>query len=179
MAKFYFLLWLRWSARVVTCSVLLAYLFTIIITASIYLNTDMPTIDAEVFAALRDILEFWFPIVWSLTLLLALFRAIKYIFNTCINGYELKLLTCRDNQSIEVIGYGDLVKVWRRWFMLIIWLVGAQMIVSVIFTSLFTSLGGVFEWFDIYWLCVFILISGYFSFILLGSRCKQVKVVSC
>jgi len=179
MLKFYFLLWLRWAARVVTCSVLLAYFFSIIITAIIYFNSSKLSIDADIFNALRDILEFWFPLVWSFTLLLALFRAIKYIFNTCINGYELKLLTCRDSKVINTIGYGDLVKVWRRWIMLIIWLVGAFMILSIIATILFTDFSGIFEWFSIYWLGAFILVSGYFSFILLGTRCKQVQVVKC
>ena len=179
MAKFYFFVWFRWAARVVTCSVLLAYLITIIITASIYFMGSMPSVDAQVFSALRDILEFWFPIVWSFTLLFALFRAIKYIFNTCISGYKFNLLTCRDSEVIDIIGYGDLVKVWRRWMMLNIWLVGAFMIVAVIFTSFFTSYDGVFDWFNIYYLCLFILLSGYISFILLGSRCKQVRVVKC
>jgi len=179
MTKFYFLLWLRWAARVVTCSVLLAYFITIIITASIYFMGSMPSVDSQIFSALRDILDFWFPIVWSFTLLLALFRAIKYIFNTCINGYQLNLLTCRDSEVIEIIGYGDLVKVWRRWIMLNIWLVGGEMIIAVIFTSFFTNFEGVFDWFSIYWLGGFILASGYISFILLGSRCKQVRVVKC
>jgi len=179
MAKFYFLLWFRWASRVLTCSVLLSYLFTIIITASIYFMGDMPSIDAKVFAALRDILDFWFPIVWSFTLLLALFRSIKYIFNTCINGYKLNLLTCSESEIIMSIGYGDLVKVWRRWIMLNIWLVGGLMVIAVIFTSLFTNFNGVFEWFSIYWLFSFILLSGYISFMLLGSRCKQVRVVKC
>lgn len=140
---------------------------------------DMPSIDAKVFAALRDILDFWFPIVWSFTLLLALFRSIKYIFNTCINGYKLNLLTCSESEIIKSIGYGDLVKVWRRWIMLNIWLVGGLMVIAVIFTSLFTNFNGVFEWFSIYWLFSFILLSGYISFMLLGSRCKQVRVVKC
>jgi len=140
---------------------------------------DMPSIDAKVFAALRDILDFWFPIVWSFTLLLALFRSIKYIFNTCINGYKLNLLTCSESEIIMSIGYGDLVKVWRRWIMLNIWLVGGLMVIAVIFTSLFTNFNGVFEWFSIYWLFSFILLSGYISFMLLGSRCKQVRVVKC
>ena len=179
MSKFYFLLWLRWSARVFTCSVILAYVFSLIITVIIYFTSTMPSVDAEIFNALKDILAFWFPIVWSLTLLLALFRSLKYVFNICINGYKMQLLTCKGDEVIETIGYGDLVKVWRRWFMLNIWLVGAFMIVAVIFTSLFTSYSGVFEWFDIYFLSGFILASGYFSFMLLGTRCKQVKVVKC
>ncbi len=179
MGKFYFLLWLRWAARVITCSVLLAYIISIIITAITYFIGAKPPLDAQVFGALKDVLEFWFPIIWSLTLLLSLFRSVKYIFNTCINGYELKLLTCKGDESIKDIGYGNLVKVWRRWFMLNIWMVGSFMIISVVFTSIFTDFSGVFEWFDIYWLFSFILISGFFSFILLGNRCKSVKVVKC
>lgn len=179
MSKFYFLLWLKWSARVITCSVLLAYAISIVITAVTYYIGNVSTIDAQVFGALKSVLEFWFPIVWSFTLLMSLFRAIKYIFNTCINGYEIKLLTCKGDETIEDIGYGNLVKVWRRWFMLIIWLVGSFMVLSIVFTYLFTDFSGVFEWFNIYWLFSFILISGYFSFILLGSRCKSVKVVKC
>jgi membrane protein YdbS with pleckstrin-like domain len=71
------------------------------------------------------------------------------------------------------------VKVWRRWFMLNIWLVGGFMIIAVIFTYIFTNYDEIFEWFSIYWLCAFIFLSVYISFILLGARCKQVKVSKC
>ncbi|MFA7501052.1 MAG: hypothetical protein WCY85_08630, partial [Sulfurimonas sp.] len=92
---------------------------------------------------------------------------------------ELKLLTCEGSDVIEVIGYGDLVKVWRKWLMLLIWLVGSAMILALIYTNLFTSYDGVFEWFSIYWLYGFILLSGYFSFIILSSKCKKIKIVTC
>ena len=91
----------------------------------------------------------------------------------------IKLLECGSRDTIEIIGYGDLVEVFRRWLMLLIWLIGAQMIVALIFTKLFTSYEGVFEWFSIYWLYGFLLIGGYVSFILLTSRCKRVKVSRC
>jgi hypothetical protein len=109
MSKFYFLIWLRWFARVSTCSVLLAYLFSILITVGSYLSSSQPELNAEVFNALKNILEFWFPIVWSLTLLLALFRSLKYVFNVCANGYKFELLTCKGDEVIKVVGYGDLV----------------------------------------------------------------------
>ena len=179
MSRFYFLIWLKWAARLITCSVLLAYAITITITIIMYFLSGMPTLNKEIFSALKDILDFWFPIVWSLTLLLSLFRGIKYIFNTCINGYEFKLLTCKGDETIEIIGYGDLVKVWRKWFMLNIWLVGSFMIIAVVLTHVFTSFSGVFDWFSIYWLFGFILLSGYFSFMLMGARCKKVKIVKC
>ena len=54
--------------------------------------------------------------------------------------------------------------VWRKWFMLLIWLVGSIMIFALALTHLFTSYSGLFEWFDIYWLFGFILMEGYFSF---------------
>jgi hypothetical protein len=139
----------------------------------------MPSLNTEVIQALLNIFKFWFVVFWSITLLLALFRSLKYIFNRCIYGYELKLYTCDTKELIEDIGYGDLVKVWRKWLMLIIWLVGSFMILSLAYTYMFTSYSGVFKWFDIYWLFGFILLSGYFSFIIMAARCKRVKVVRC
>ena len=179
MAKFYVLLWLKWATRVSLCSVISAFSVSFVITLFIYVSQGMPTLENEVLTALLDITIFWFPIVWSLTLLLSLFRSLKYIFNSCCGEYKLQLLTCDTHEFIEVIGYGDLVKVWRRWFTLIIWLVGTQMVFSTAFTYLFMDANGVFSWFNIYWLFTFILIAGYFSFIFMSSRCKRVKIVKC
>jgi len=150
-----------------------------LITAYLYISQGMPSFSLEIVTALSELFKFWFPITWSLTLLIALFRSLKYVFNVCFDGYKFQLLACGNNEVLDEIGYGDLVKVWRKYFMLIIWLVGAQMILSLIVTYLFTSHSGVFEWFNIYFLFVFVLIAGYLSFILLGGRCKQVKVVQC
>ncbi|MBU0720742.1 hypothetical protein KJ877_05325 [bacterium] len=186
MRRFYFLLWLKWVAGVALSSILLACGISLLITALIYFNQGGASLSGEVYSALLEVFQFWFPISWSISLLIALFRRLKYIFNDCISGYELKLLACANeskrqgsSQELDVIGYGDLVKVWRRWFMLMIWLVGAMMIVALALTYLFTDYSGVFEWFSIYWLIAFVLLSAYFSFILFGSRCKRVKVVKC
>jgi hypothetical protein len=179
MNNFYLLLWLRWAARVSLCSIFFASVLSVLITFFIYINQGLPTLSSEVLQALLEIAKFWFPIAWSLTLLLALFRSIKYIFNTCISGYELKLYGCNEKEALEQIGYGDLVKVWRKWFMLIIWMSAAQMVLALAFTYVLSDFGGVFEWFDIYWLFGFMLLSGYFSFILLTNRCKSVKIKQC
>lgn len=179
MSKFYFFLWLRWSTRLTLCSTILASIFSLFITLYIYINQGIPALSSEVRSALIDVFVFWFPIIWSFTLLLALFRALKYIFNVCISGFKLHLYSCNSKEILEEVGYGDLVKIWRKWFMLIIWLVGSLMVLSLVFTHLFTSYGGVFEWFNIYWLFAFLLVSGYFSFMLMTSRCKRVKVVKC
>lgn len=179
MSKFYLFLWLKWALRVTLCSVVIAIVLSMFITLYLYVNQGMPSVNDEIVSALLQIFKFWFSIVWSMTLLLALFRSLKYIFNSCLNGYELKLLSCDKKEIIENIGYGDLVKVWRKWFMLIIWIVAAQMILAIIFTYIFTSYSGIFDWFNIYFLFIEVLIAGYFSFILLGGKCKQVKVVKC
>lgn len=179
MSKFYFLLWAGWAFKLTTNSVGLALILSLIITSFIYIRQGLPSLNTEVYHALLDITMFWFPLVWSLSLLLILFRSLKYIFNTCIAGYKLELLSCNLSEIIEYIGYGDLVKVWRKWFMLIIWLVGTQMIIALTLTYTLSSYSGVFEWFNIYWLFAFILASGYVSFILLSTRCKRVKVVKC
>jgi len=179
MSKFYFLLWLSWSYRVTVSSVFLASLLSLIVCVYVYFSQGMPIFSREIFGALFSVFKFYFPLFWSLTFLLALFRALKHIFNKPFAGYELKLLECGSKEVIEVIGYGDLVKVWRKWFMLIIWLVGAQMIIAIYFTNFFTSYSGVFEWFNIYFLYVFVLLAGYISFIILAGKCKRVKVVKC
>ena len=179
MSKFYFLLWFRWALRVSINSVFLASLLSIIITIFLYIKQGAVTLNLEVLEALFEVFKFWFPLTWSVTLLLTLFRSLKYIFNNCNNGYELKLLECNKNDVIEYIGYGDLVKVWRRWFMLMIWLSGVQMVFALGISYIFSIYDAVFDWFNIYILFLFILSSGYFSFILLGGRCKKVKVVKC
>jgi hypothetical protein len=149
------------------------------ITLYLYINQGMVELNTEVYAALFNLFMFWFSVMWSVTILIALFRGVKFLFKKCYGGYRFELLACSGKEILEAIGYGDLVKVWRRWLMLIIWLVAAQMIVALIFTNLFTSYSGVFEWFNIYWLYTFLLIGGYFSFVLLGSRCNKIKVVKC
>ncbi|MCW8837801.1 MAG: hypothetical protein OQK11_03775 [Thiovulaceae bacterium] len=167
MSKFYFFLWMRWALLLSINSISLAVLITLAITFFTYAQLGFVSIDAEVYKALLNIFKFYFSIVFSLSLLLILFRSIKYIFNQCIYGYELKLLSCDKKEIIDTIGYGDLVKVWRRWFMLLIWLVAICMIVTL------------FSFFNIYTLYLSIVLSGYFSFIILISRCKKVRVIRC
>ncbi len=182
MSKFYIHLWFFWALRVTISSLFFAVVFAVGITLFFYLKQGMVEINAEVLTALRDIFIFWFGIVWNLTLLLALFRSIKGIFNKCYGGYMLRLLPCSketQNAFIEDVGYGDLVKVWRKWFMLLIWLVASEMIIALAFTYIFTSYSGLFEWFSIYVLYAFVLAGGFVSFMILGSRCKQSRIVKC
>lgn len=179
MSKFFLLLWLRWAVRLTLCSTLLALLLSSLLTLFLYLYHDSLELTSEVYMALFDILKFWFVIFWSFSILIALFRSLKYLFNNCINGFELKLLSCDEKSYIEQIGYGDLVRVWRKWFMLLIWLVSAFVIFSLVYTYMLSSYSGLFEWFDIYTLYIFILISGYLSFIIMSSRCKKIKIRPC
>ena len=178
MSKFYLTLWAKWALRLTLCSVLLATVFSSVITLFLYVSRGLVELNTEVITALVDISMFWFPIVWSITILLAIFRSMKYIFNQCSAGYKLQLLTCK-KEEIPLVGYGDLVKVWRKFFMLLIWIIAAQMILSLTFTYIFSSYESIFEWFDIYTLYLFILIAGYFSLLILSSKCKQVRVVKC
>ena len=178
MNKFYFVLWLKWAIRLTLCSVFLSMAFSLIVTFYIYISQGIPSLSAEVILALSDIVKFWFLIFWSITILISLFRGLKYIFNDCNSGYQLHLYTCQ-KEFIESVGYGDLVKVWRKYFMLLIWIIGAEMILSLALTYMFSTYASVFEWFDIYVLYLFILIGGYLSFVILSSKCKQIKVVKC
>ncbi len=179
MGKFYFFLWLRWLLRVISCSIILAIISSLFISIIIYINQGMSEINPEVLKALFEVFQFCFPISLSFTLLLALFRSLKYIFNIPTYNYELKLLECNSKNTLEYIGYGDLVKIWRKWFMLIIWLVTVEIVIALIFTHFFTSLSGIMDWFNIYYLSFFILLAGYFSFVILVSKCKRVKIMKC
>ncbi|MGB3962190.1 MAG: hypothetical protein WBK95_08150 [Sulfurimonas sp.] len=179
MSRFYLFLWLRWLIRVSLCSVFLASAFAAFITFFIYLSEGMPSFSSEVGIALFAIAKFWFALTWSLALLLVLFRSVKYLFNTCVAGYVLKLQSCQTQEFIEEIGYGDLVKVWRKWFMLLIWIVAAQMIIALAFTSIFNDFETIFVWFDIYWLFGFVLVAGYFALMVLANRCTRVKIKQC
>ena len=178
MYQFYLKLWAKWAMRLTITSLFLAIITSLFITSIIYISQGMTSINKEVITALGDVFKFWFPIAWSVTLLISLFRALKNIFNSCYGGYELKLLSC-SKEIIETIGYGDLVKVWRKYFMLLVWIVAAQMILSLSFTYILSDYNSLFEWFNIYVLYIFILISSYFSFIILSSKCKQIKVQKC
>ena len=176
MSRFWFKLWLGWVVRFTLESVLLASILSFTATAFIYVAKGMISIDKDVIKALFDLFKFWFVIFWSLTLLISLFRAIKHLFNHCHNGYVLKLLTCNQAEVIETIGYGDISKVFRKWMMAMIWSVSALMILSFAVSYLFLDS---YQWYNIYVLYIFIVISGGLTIPLMGSRCKRVKLSKC
>jgi len=181
--KFYFLIWLRWAFLLTSMSVILAFLFAASITFFIYIKQGAIALESSVYDALFKIFLFWFALSWSMTLLLSLFLSLKYIFNRCFASYKLILLTCPNKKGhsdiIELIGYGDLVKVWRKLFMLLIWFVVAQVIIAFVGMRFFTNATTLFSWFNIYILYVFVLIAGYFSFMVLSIKCKKVRVIKC
>lgn len=182
MNRFYLSLWFFWALRLTLESLTLGAAFALFTTLLIYLTQGLATLDEKVIWALFDIFKFWFMILYNVALLIVLFRSIKWIFNSSHASYKLELLKCPKEgkkEVLEVIGYGDLVGVWRKWFILLIWLVASEMVVAFIFTYLFSSYKGIFEWFNIYVLYTFVLIAGYFSFMLLSSRCKQVRISRC
>ena len=180
MRRFYFLLWLKWMLRVTLCSIALAVVIALMITLFMYIQQSTKLdINIEILKALLDIFWFWFVLSWSGTLLIALFRSVKYIFDICLDGYQLRLLSCDTKEVVHSIGYGDLVKVWRKWFMLLIWIVASLMILSLGITYFFSDYTSVFEWFNIFWLFGFVLVAGYFSLILMIAKCKRVELVKC
>jgi len=182
MSKFYFELWFRWLIRVLLCTLFFASLFSSGITLLLYIKQGMQPLNKEVTEALYAIWHFWFLIFLNVTLLIALFRSTKYLFNRCYATHMLRLKSCEHKSGevyIDPVGYGDLIKVWRKWFMLLIWIVAAFMILSVALTYLLSSYTTIFAWFSIYILYTFIAIAAYFSFVLLTSRCKAIRVVKC
>ncbi|SFV56771.1 hypothetical protein MNB_SM-6-1097 [hydrothermal vent metagenome] len=178
-------MWLAWALRVVLCSLGLAVFFALVITAVLYLKQGMPSLNAEVQAALLELFSFWFFLSLNIAVLVALFRSVKYLFNRSYAGYMLRFKRClhkedeHSREYIDPVGYGDLVKVWRKWFMLLIWIVGSFMILALIITYLFTPYKALFDWFNVYVLYAFILAGGYLSFLFLPARCKSMRIVKC
>ncbi|WP_373072285.1 hypothetical protein [Sulfurimonas sp.] len=167
MGKFYFFLWLGWAYKLSLDSIVISILITSIITFLTYAKLGFVSLDQDVLNALFKVFKFYFSFVFSIILLVVLFRSIKYVFNKCIHGYELKLLSCDQQEIIENIGYGDLLRVWRKWIILLIWLVAICMIVTM------------FNFFNIYALYISLLLSGYISFVIMISKCKKIKVIRC
>lgn len=182
MSKFYLLLWVEWATRLTLSSLFYGVLSALGVTLFIYAKEGFGALDAESLEALSYIFMFWLSLLYNIALLIALFRSIKYVFNSPKNSYVMRLYSCPKDgkrEMLEEIGYGDLVKTWRKWFMLLIWLVGAQMVVAVTLNALLSLSESTLAWFNIYVLYGFILVAGYFSFMILGSRCKQVRIERC
>ncbi|MBT5933857.1 hypothetical protein [Sulfurimonas sp.] len=182
MSKFYFFIWLRWALFVSFSSIFFASIFSAIVSLYLYVKQGLPSLNTELISALFEIFSFWFVLLWSITLLLSLFLSLKYIFNICYGEYKIELLSCLKNDKqelIEFIGYGDLVKVWRKWFMLLIWIVASEIIIALALVYLFSSSVSLFSWFNTYILYGFILLAGYFSFMILTMKCKRIRLTKC
>ena len=174
MTRFYLHLWWKWALRITLCSFSIATFFALGVTLFLYFYHGMQVLNVEVLDALQNIFLFWFMILWNGAFLLALFRSLKYIFNTCHGQYTLEIYSCTREKILEV-GYGDLVKLWRKWMMSIIWLVGVEMIFMLVFSYFFN----LHDWLSVYVIYFFVLFAGYFSFILLISRSKQLRITKC
>jgi hypothetical protein len=181
MVRFYLFLWLSWLLRVILCTVVSASIMAIVVSAIIALKQGGFTFESHKVTAVGTIFLFWFRIFINLALLFALFRSVKYLFNRCYSGYKFVLKSCvrEDGDYLKVVGYGDLIKVWRAWFMLLIWIVAAMMIIAFIFIQFFAKYNSLFEWFSIYMLYGFIALGGYFSFFILPLRVKGLQIRRC
>lgn len=179
MGRFYLRLWIEWVGRITVESFLGAAVVTSLIVLYFYIEKGMPGFETQILHALWKLFAFWFWIVWSVVLLVALFRSVKYLFGKCRGGYALKLLACNTKETIEPIGYGDIVKVWRRWFMLLIWIVAVFVLFGSIVGRFVFDVKSVFEWLGLEWLYVFVVAGGYFAIVLTVSLCKRVRVERC
>ncbi|MDD2358103.1 MAG: hypothetical protein PHX13_09370 [Thiovulaceae bacterium] len=176
MRRFWFKLWLSWAVRLSIESLLYAFILAFLLCSAIYFSKGMPPLQKEFLFALGTIFQFSFMIFWSITLLVSLFRGLKYLFNRCYEGYALKLLTCKGDEVIETIGYGDLTPLFRKWMMSMILSLLTLMILSFIVSYFLLSF---YNWYNIYVMYIFILISGGITLPLMGHRCKGVKLYVC
>ena len=176
MRRFLFKLWLSWALRLSVESLLYAFILAFLLSGAIYFSKGMPPLEKEFLLALGTIFQFSFIIFWSMTLLVSLFRGLKHLFNHCYEGYVLKLFTCNGEEVIETIGYGDITPLFRKWMMSMIWSISTLMIFSFIVSYFLLNS---YNWYNIYVMYIFILISGGITLPLMGYRCKGVKLQEC
>lgn len=182
MSQFYRAIWIVWMMRMVGWTLLLSFAFALLITVILYLKEGTPSLSIEILRALFDISLFWFLLALNFAIPLAFFISVKSLFNLPFGGFAFELLTCPkkgESGVIKDIGYGDLLQVWRKFLFLIIYNSAILMLIAVVLSYIFTSYESIFSWFSIYLLYLFILLSGYPSIILLASRCKRVRIVTC
>jgi len=179
MFKFWFVLWLRWAYFVSSVSFLGATLLSVVITLIIFFIKSNLAFHEGTLSALYDIALFWLPISWSLSFVLTLLWSLKKIFNVCLFGHTLELYDCDGKTYIEEIAAKNLRKLWRKWLFALIWTSAALTVLSVLLVYFILPTQSLFGWFSIYWLYVFVMLSGYITLPLMASRCKMVKVESC
>ncbi|MDX1295028.1 MAG: hypothetical protein R3302_02100 [Sulfurimonadaceae bacterium] len=179
MRNFWFGLWASWALWLTVFSVTAGMIASALITLSLFVVKGMPELSDEVWLALWEIGRFTFPIAWSIALLIGLLLSVKRLFYRCIGGFEMTLQSCDGETLIEQPGVEDTLKLWRKWFLAIIWVVAAQVIGGVLLAYLFGSGESLMGWFSIYWLYLFVLVAGLATLPLMGIRCKMVKVRKC
>jgi hypothetical protein len=179
MRKFWFLLWFNWAIWVSISSVLIAGVFDFFITFGLYIYKGMPELNSDTLNALTDIWLFWFSIIWSMALLLSIFLSVKRLFNRCYTNSKLQLLTCNEQELIDIVLLGDIVKVWRKWLMVIIWFVAIEILVFSVLRYILGFGMEFWEWFSMYWLYIFILFAAFLSLPLMVARCRRIRLVSC
>jgi len=179
MGKFSLFLWLFWVKNITLKSFLYGAVFAFVLTIFFYIFYGMPSLSEDILHALYEVFSWSFAFTWSISFLLFLFREFLSVFERCIVGYKLQVLDCQTKEPLVAIGYGDIVKIWRRWFFVLIWLVASCFILLSVFLYLLGSAQSFREIFSIYLLYVFVMFSGYISFLFLIYRCKKTKVQRC
>ncbi len=178
MRKFWLGLWTYWAVWLTLFSVSAGLFLAAMITFSLYLLKGAPSLEPEVVSALQEITLFWFGLTWSITLLIALFLVVRRLFYRCIDHRQLTLPECSGSGSIKKADLGDIIKLWRKWLMAIIWATAAQAIIIIVLRYLF-GMADLLSWFSVYWLYLFVLIAGLITLPLMQARCKLVKVAAC
>ncbi len=178
MGRFYFSLWVRWVVYVTSRSIMVAAVAALLVAGYLYIQKGSPSLDLEVKRALWNIFVFWFAIFWSASLVFFVFRSVKLLFNDCKNGYLFRLYSCEKGEEyIEPVGYGDLPRVWRRWLLLLVWNVAAEIILSGFVLKLMGK--NILDYLDIYLLYAFIMIAGYNGIVFFQTFCKRVRIERC
>lgn len=180
MWRFYFSLWLAWFLYLLLLTLGTTFLLASLVTFYTYVSKGAVVLDAVVIDALYAVFIFWFLLLLNFVLPIALFVSVKKLFNRCVNGFSLKLYACtKQEEYIEPIGFGDLIKVWRKWLLLIVWGSGAFTLLSFVVNFFLSGFTASFTFFSVYYLYGCIALSSFFAIPFLVRYCTLVGLRKC
>ncbi len=178
MIDLYLRLWLYWLFWLFLYSLVAAVLVDMVLVGSIYLIKGAPSLDEQVRRALGSMVLTIFGPLWSMVLIGTQLIVLRRMMQRCFGGKRMILLTCKGDERIWPVGLGDVLSVWRRWVVLIAWMVMIETVLVIGGRSLLgmSVIGGGL---DIPTVGIMIVLAVSLSLPLMMIRCRRIRVSKC
>lgn len=171
-------LWLYWLWWMLLYSVAAAAVADGAAVGVIYLLKGAPQLDTSVYGALEAIARVAFVPLWCAALLWAHLMVTRRLFSCCLGGKRLILLTCKGDERIYPVGLGDVLPIWRRFLMLIVWTVALEAVLVVGIAALFGGFS-ITTHLSAPMLGVMSAFGALAALLVMLRRCKRIRITQC